>query len=305
MTAKNNLAHDLQKVLVIVGPTASGKSALALGAAKKLNGEIVSADSRQVYRGMDIGTAKPDRKTLKSIKHYLTDIKNPDQDYAVGQYKKDALIAINKIIKAGKLPIVVGGTGLYVSAIVENLEFPQVKEDNKLRKKLEQEIKWHGLAVLYSKLIKIDPEAAYIVDPNNPRRVIRAMEIATLTGQPFSAQRKRGKPLFDFIQVGLKLAPEVLRGKIDKRTAAMIRGGLVEEVKMLVKKYSYKPKAFDAIGYREIIDYLKGKITLAKAEEEINKNTWHYARRQMTWSRSKKEIIWFESADSGLRYLVD
>src|SRR3989344_6992499 len=239
-------------VIVIVGPTASGKTALSLEIAKRFNGEIISADSRQIYRGMDIGTAKPapqkhrrvkrygkTQKLIKEvsafysdgIRHHLIDTKNLNQDYSAGQYKKDALVATRKILKAGKLPVMVGGTGLYVSAITNNLEFPEVKENKKLRKRLELEIQKRGLKALCEKLIQLDPEAAYIVDPNNPSRVIRAMEVALLTGRPFSAQRKRGPKLFNFVQIGLKLSPEILKNRIQKRTTQMIKNGLVKEVK--------------------------------------------------------------------------
>ncbi|MBI2670319.1 MAG: tRNA (adenosine(37)-N6)-dimethylallyltransferase MiaA [Candidatus Yanofskybacteria bacterium] len=317
---KNKVLRQIQdrpKIVVIVGPTASGKTILSMEIARLFNGEIISADSRQIYRGMDIGTAKavpkskiPEGvatrpygagKTQKSklyfvngVRYYLVNIKNTNQDYSVGQYKKDALVAIRKILKAGKLPVIVGGTGLYVSAITNNLEFPEVKENKKLRAELEEEIKKYGLVKLYEKLIQFDPEAAYIVDPKNPRRVIRAMEVALLTGKPFSAQRKSGLPLFNFLHIGLKLPPEILKEKIQKRTAQMIKNNLVEEVKKLVKKYGYKPKALDAIGYREIIDYLRGNITLKEAEGLINKNTWHYARRQMAWFRKDHTIGWFD-----------
>lgn len=306
MDKNNNAAKP--KVITIIGPTASGKTALSLEIAKRFNGEIVSADSRQIYRGMDIGTAKavpksktkPQKSKIKSenylvdgIKHHLVNIKNPDQDYSVGQYKKDALTAIGKILKDGNLPIIVGGTGLYVDAVVKNLDIPEVKENKKLRAKLEKEIKTKGLDFVFKKLVALDPEAAYIVDPKNPRRIVRAMEVAFATGRPFTAQRKAGPPLFDFLQIGLKLLPEKLKEKIQKRTTRMIRDGLVDEVKKLVKKYGYAPKAFDAIGYREIIDIFKNKTTLAEAEDLINKNTWHYAKRQMTWFNKNPAIHWF------------
>jgi tRNA dimethylallyltransferase len=285
----------MDKLIVICGPTASGKTALAIDLAKKFNGEIVSADSRQIYRGMDIGTAKPilTKNNLASgIPHYLIDIKNPNQDYAVGQYKKDAIRAINSIIKSGKLPFLVGGTGLYISAITKNLTIPTVKADEKLRKNLEKEISLKGLDFVFKKLVKLDPEAAYIVDPKNPRRVIRALEIALKTKKPFSSQRRSGQPLYQILELGLNPNPEKLKLIITKRIEIMLEGGLVEEVKKLVKKYGYKPKAFDAIGYREIIDYLDKKIPLEEAESIMAKNTWHYARRQMTWLRKDKDIIW-------------
>ncbi len=184
-----------RSLIVILCPTASGKSALAIKIAHKLNGEIVSADSRQIYRGMDIGTAKPTKKEMVSVKHHLIDIKNPNEDYSAGQYKKDAIKAINGIIEKGKLPILVGGTGLYISAIVNNLEIPEIKENKRLRLKLQKEIDKKGLDFVFNKLVSIDPEAAYIVDPKNPRRIIRALEIAMVSGKKFSEQRKAGKPL--------------------------------------------------------------------------------------------------------------
>ena len=300
----SNLKH---KLIIILGPTASGKSELAIKLAKKLapyrtegsgagfNGEIVSADSRQVYKEMDIGTAKPIKKERKIVKHYLIDIKKPNQHYTVAEYKKEAIKTINKIIKSGKIPFLVGGTGLYIKAVVDNLEIPEVKPDWKLRRRLELKIKKEGLKSVYEELIKADPEAAYIIDPNNPRRIIRAFEIAIKTKKPFSQQRKKGEPLFDILEIGLNHAKEVLIENIKKRTTKMIKIGLVKEVKNLIKKYNKNLSTFDAIGYREIIEYLDGRITLAKAIENINKNTWHFTKRQMTWFRGDKRIRWVKS----------
>ncbi len=288
-------ANQSPKVLVIVGSTASGKSDLAVKIAKKFNGEIVSADSRQIYRGMDIGTAKPSKNEMTAIKHRLIDIRDPDQDYSAGQYKKDAIEAVDRIIKSGKMPILVGGTGLYIDAVVKNLEFPEIKENKKLRARLEREIKEKGLDLVFKKLVDLDPEAAYIVDPKNPRRIIRALEIALLSSKKFSEQRKSGNPLYNTLEIGINLPLELLRRRIAKRTKQMIKEGLVEEVEKLVKKYGPDCKAFDAIGYREIIDYLKEKISLIEAIEQINKNTWHYAKRQMTWFRRNKNINWIKN----------
>lgn len=285
-------------LIVILGPTASGKSELTIKLAKKFNGEIVSADSRQIYKGMDIGTAKPPispARQSQGIPHHLIDIKNPKQIYTVWQYKKAAVKAINKIIKKEKLPILVGGTGLYIKALVDNLKIPQVKPDWKLKKKLEVEIETQGLNKLYQKLIKVDPESAYIVDPKNPRRVIRALEVALKTKKPFSQQRKKGSPLFDVLEIGLAPPEEKLKEKIEKRVNGMIKMDLVREVKDLIKIYDKNLPTFDAIGYREIINYLDGKISLSETIEEIKKNTWHYAKRQMTWFKKDKKIHWVEN----------
>ncbi len=317
-----------QKIVAIVGPTASGKTALAIRLAKKYNGEIVSADSRQIYRGMDIGTAKPLRQNTEyriqkkeykkkkkegqsedyisgGIRHHLLDIKNPDEDYSVADYKRDATRAIDAILKRGKLPILAGGTGLYVKAVIDNLTIPEVKADPRLRKRLETEIKKEGLPAVFQKLIALDPEAAHIVDPKNPRRVIRALEIAVATKKPFSETRKSGPPLYDAVHIGIFPGKEVLEKRIKKRTREMFgngparadfskkkSGGLVKEVKSLVKKYGSRCKTFDGIGYREVIDYLDGKISPGEAEKLINKNTVAYAKRQMTWFKKDKRIRW-------------
>ncbi len=273
------------KLLVILGPTASGKSELAIQLAKKFNGEIISADSRQIYQGMDIGTGKITKKQRQGIKHHLIDIKNPNEDYSVGQYKKDTIKEINKIIKNGKLPILVGGSGLYISAVVNNWEIPEIKENKKLRMKLQKEIDKKGLNFVFKKLIKLDLEAANIVDSKNPRRVIRALEIALLSGKKFSEQRRIGKPLYDILEIGLNPSPEILKKRISKRIKKMIKSGLINEIKKLVKKYGYKCKTFNSIGYQEIIDYLKNEISLQEAISRMNKNTWYYAKRQMTWFR--------------------
>ncbi len=288
------------KLIVIIGPTASGKSALAVAIANKFDGEIVSADSRQIYKEMDIGTAKSPKKDLAGVKHHLIDIKNPNEDYSTGEYKRDAIKALNVIINKSKLPILVGGTGLYISAITNNLEIPEIKENKKLRKKLEKEIDKKGLNFVFRKLVKIDPEAAYIVDPKNPRRVIRALEIALVSGKKFSEQRKAGKPLYDVLEIGLNPPSEILKKRIAERIKIMMKNGLVNEVKKLTKKYGYNCKSFDAIGYREIIDYLKGLVSPEEAADQMNKNTWHYAKRQMTWFKKyNPKAHWLPSTSLG------
>jgi len=290
------------KIIIIVGPTASGKSTLAIKIAKIFNGEIISADSRQVYREMNIGTAKPEVQRTSvmmpvisdGIPHYLIDIKNPNENYTVAKYKRDAIKAINQILKKKKLPILVGGTGLYIKAVIDNLNIPEVAPDWKLRKKLEKKIEKYGLNFVFNKLIELDPEAAYIVDSNNSRRIIRALEIAIKTKKPFSAQRKTGKSLFDFIEIGIRWPKDALDKKINERVDLMIKDGLVDEVKNLIKKYDKKQQSFDAIGYREIIDLLDGKISIKKAVELIKKNTRNYAKRQMTWFLKDKRVHWIK-----------
>jgi tRNA dimethylallyltransferase len=332
------------KIIVIVGATASGKTALSLKLAKKFSGEIVSADSRQIYREMDIGTAKPKLSLMRTnlnsrifankisvnsrVAHHLIDIKNPDEPYTVAEYKHDAIRAIRNILKRKKLPILVGGTGLYVSAVADNLEIPNVKPNPTLRKKLEKKIKTRGLESLFEELVKLDPEAAYIVDPKNPRRVIRALEVALTTGKPFSSQRKKGKPLFRMLKIGIAIPKEKLRKRINQRMDKMIKSGLVNEVIGLMRNYGADCPAFDAIGYREIIDYLRSASTNSESDtnlrirkfeinslfadvafrqaiEAIKRNTWRYAKRQMTWFKKDKGIRWIKSEKQALRLVKE
>jgi tRNA dimethylallyltransferase len=275
-----------------MGPTASGKTAIGIALAKKYHGEIVSADSRQIYREMNIGTAKPTVSERESVPHYLLDIKNPDEEYTVADYQHDAIAAINDILERKKLPILVGGTGLYIDAILDNLDIPKTKADPELRTEIEKDIAKNGLAAIFKKLVDRDPEAAHVVDPKNPRRVVRALEVAILTGEPFTAQRKKNEPLFDALKIGLNPSPESLRERITLRADLMLKDGLVSEVEALVKKYGAACAAFDAIGYREIIDYLGGRSSLEQAMDIIKHNTWHYAKRQMTWFKKDKNIRW-------------
>lgn len=319
------------KIVVILGPTAAGKSDLSIKLAKKYNGEIVSADSRQIYREMNIGTAKPaadlpnsyriksnksriansvfGRNSLKfvyhssGIPHHLIDIKNPNEEYSAAEYKADCLKIIYEILKKKKLPILVGGTGLYIKAVIGNLKIPEVRADKNLRQKLEETLKEHGVEHLYNQLIKLDPEAAYIIDPKNPRRVIRALEITLLSNKPFSEQREKGGKLFDALEIGINIPNTRLRKKIERRVDLMMQNGLLEEVKNLIKQYPLDTPAFDAIGYRELIGYFKFKKSLKEAVEEIKENTWHYAKRQLTWFRADREIKWIKNTAEAERLL--
>ena len=283
------------KIIVIVGATASGKTALAIKIAQKFNGEIISADSCQIYCGMDIGTGKVTKAEQKQAKHWLINIVSPKTNFSAAQFKKLADKKIEDILKRGKLPIVVGGSGLYIKSIIDNLEIPEVKPDLKLREKLEKEIEKYGLKYVFDKLIKFDPEAAYIVDPKNPRRVIRALEVAIKTKKPFSAQRKAEKPFFDFIEIGINKPKKELENRINKRVNLMIKEGLIKEVENLAKRYDQKQQSFDTIGYREIIEYLNKKISLDEAIDLIKKNTRQYAKRQMTWFKKDKRIHWIKN----------
>lgn len=326
-------SYTLPKIIAIVGPTASGKTELAIKLARKFKGEVVSADSRQIYRGMDIGTAKPaisharrSRASAKSrvpsndgtqisliskgVPHYLIDIRNPNQSYTVAQYQADAIKAIKQILKSDKIPFLVGGTGLYVSAVLDNLEIPKVGPNQKLRAKLEKLMQNRGLPFLFKKLTKLDPEAAYIVDPKNPRRIIRALEVALTSGQPFTVQRKKGPKLFDELILGLNPPEAKSRKNIENRTKQMFQAGLVGEVKALIKKYGTNQAAFDAIGYREVIDrkltivnFRSMRKSLEQVKKQINQNTWRFAKRQMTWFR-KMRVVWVKNQKEAEREIT-
>jgi tRNA dimethylallyltransferase len=289
------------KIIAIVGPTASGKTALGIALAKKFGGEIISADSRQTYRNMDIGTAKPTAAERREIPHHLIDIKEPNEDYTVTDYQRDAIIAINNILSRGKLPILVGGTGLYIRAVIENLDIPKTQAHPELRAEIENEIAHEGLNTVFKKLITLDPEAAYVVDPKNPRRVVRALEVVRATGDPFTAQRKKSAPLFEALVLGLNPPSDVLRARIDRRVDAMIHDGFSNEVAILIKKYGAEAPAFNAIGYREVIAHLNNTLSLDEAIATIKMNTWHYAKRQMTWFRKDKSTHWIATEEEALK----
>ena len=286
------------KVTVIVGPTASGKSELAISIAKKFSGEIVSADSRQVYRGMDIGTAKPElvKKNgalfSRGVRHHLLDIRDINQTFTAKEFKDLAEKAIKEILNRGKLPIVVGGTGLYIKALTDNLNLATTPPNEKLRKKLQNELNRRGVTALYERLVCLDPEAAYIVDRKNPRRVIRALEIALTQKSSLEKLRTGGEVPFVFLQIGLRRSSEILKKKIERRAVAMVSAGLVKEVKNLVKKYSPDLEPLSAIGYREICEHLQGKIPLAEAVRKMQRNTWRYAKKQMAWFARNKRVRW-------------
>ena len=281
------------KLIVILGPTASGKSDLAIKLAKKFNGEIVSADSRQIYKEMDIGTAKNVRPLRPNIIH-LIDVVRPDQEFTLAQYKRLAIKAIKDIQRRGKLPFLVGGTGLYIQAIVDNLQIPIVKPDKKLRNKLEKLTNQE----LLQQLKKIDPLTARAIDLNNKRRLIRALEVCLKTKKPFSQQRKKGQPLFDVCQIGLKLNKKTLERRINQRVEQMFKMGLIKETKKLAKKYSLDRPAMSGIGYQEINQYLQGKINLRQAKALIKQHTRQYARRQMTWFKKDQRINWLNYSSS-------
>ena len=286
-----------KKVVVIVGPTASGKTSASIEIAKRLNGEIVSADSMQIYEEMNIGTAKPTEAEMDGIKHYLIGIVKPDENFNVTMYKELAENAIDEILAKGKLPIVVGGTGLYVSSLVDAIEFSEVPEDETYRRELEEVAKTQGVDVLFDELQKVDPQAAKKIEKNNVRRVIRALEIYQTTGKTKTEldQEAIKDPKYDYHMYGISWERELLYKRIEKRVDIMMEEGLVDEVRKLNEKYTLSKTALQGIGYKEVLKYLQGECSYAEMMEKIKMETRRYAKRQLTWFRRDKRIQWYSS----------
>lgn len=277
------------KVVAVVGATASGKTAYAVELAKQINGEIISADSRLVYKGMNIGTAKPALDEMQGIPHYMIDIVEPDINYSAGLYAKEAKKHVNDILSRGKIPIVAGGTGLYFRILLENYDLPDVEPDYKLREELAK----LSFAELYGMLAKLDKNAVTKIERNDKKKIIRYIEIVKLTGLPISkACGKNDNNEFDIEWIGLNFPREELYERINKRVDLMIEQGLVEETKYLLKKYGRIPNIVDTIGYKEIISYLDGELTLDEAKDKLKQNTRNYAKRQLTWFRKNENINW-------------
>jgi len=285
-----------RKIVIIQGPTASGKSAIALKLAKEFNGFLISADSRMIYKGMDIGTNKDKGKRVantyivQGVEEKMIDVVLPDQDFTVDDWVKQ----VKQIIKVDKrLPIIVGGTGFYTQALTNNFKLP-VGKNRELRDKLEQELAEKGLVSLVKRIKEIDLEIESKIDVQNPRRVIRAAEICLQTKKPL--ERQVGRPLYDVLQIGINFDREKLYEKINKRVDEMIEEGLVREVEGLMQQgYSEKLQSMTGIGYRQVVEYLTGKISSADAVELIKRDTRRYAKRQITWLKRDKTIKWVNS----------
>jgi tRNA dimethylallyltransferase len=280
-------------LLVIVGPTASGKTALALSLAEHVLLEVVSADSRTVYRWMDIGTAKPSSNERGLVPHHLLDVVDPDESFTLAQYQEQALAAIARIFARGRMPVLVGGAGLYVSAVCDGLRLPAVAPDADFRARSEA----LSLTDLVAELERVDPETAARVDRQNPRRVIRALEVHHVTGVPFSAwQSHRVSLPFQPLFIGLAVDRAELYRRIDLRIDAWIASGLVDEVRsLLARGYSPTLPSMSGIGYRELARAMKGELAMAAAIQQIKHATHAYARRQMTWFRRDQRIRWMET----------
>ncbi|SHF04165.1 tRNA dimethylallyltransferase [Caldanaerobius fijiensis DSM 17918] len=283
-------------LIVIVGPTAVGKTEISIDIALRLNGEIVSADSMQIYKYMDIGTAKPTIEERKGVPHFMIDIITPDQEFSVALYKEMASKIIKEIHERGHMPILTGGTGLYVNSIINIMDFSSTA-DWRLREELKEQAKMYGNEYLYNKLREIDPITSARLHPNDIRRIIRALEVYKLTGKPISyyqlTTQNRPNPDYDVLMIGLTMDREKLYNRIEARVDKMIRAGLVDEVRWLCEKgYKDNMIAMQGLGYKEIIRYLDGQCTLEEAINTLKRNTRRYAKRQLTWFRRDKRIHW-------------
>lgn len=286
------------KVIVICGPTASGKTALSIELAKKINGEIISSDSMQIYKDMDIGTAKPTKQEMQEIKHYLLNFVEPDQRYSVAQFKKDAEKAIEEILAKNKVPIIVGGTGLYVDSLIYGIEYQEIELDKKYREELEEKAQKEGLETLYEQAQKIDPQAMEKISANDKKRILRILEIYHSTGKTKTQQEiesRKNEVKYDYKVFALNMEREKLYERINKRVDIMIEQGLIQEVENLCSKYTEFPTAMQGLGYKEVVEYLQGKISEQEMIEKIKMETRRYAKRQLTWFRKNKQTIWLDA----------
>jgi len=283
-------------VIVIVGPTCSGKSSLSLQLAKELNTEIISADSRQIYNSIDIGTAKPSKSELSEIHHTFINSIDLDEDFDVSTYEKQALVKVDNLLSKNKIPIITGGSGLYIKALIDGIV--DIPTDKDLRKELLLKKAKYGIEFLYEELVKVDTASAKTMLPQNWKRVMRALEVFSLTQKSitqFHSDQDRVRPKYNFKQFGLNWERELLYQRIEKRVDDMITNGLVEEVKsILANGYSEALNSLNSVGYKEIIAHLKNEISLETSVSLIKRNTRRYAKRQMTWFMKDKRIHWFD-----------
>lgn len=280
------------KIIVILGQTSSGKTSLSVEIAKKFNGEIISADSRQVYRGLDIGSGKVTKAEMKGIPHYLLDVASPNRAFSVTQFKKKAEKEIKNILKRGKVPIIVGGTGFYIQSIVDNIVLPEVKPNKKLRRELEKKL----IEELVKILKKLDKRRAGEIDLKNPRRLIRAIEIATVFGKvPNLNSLGAQSTKWDVLQIGIDVDKEVLKNRIAKRFEKRVRAGIAKEAENLHKKgLTWKRMNELGLAHKYIALYLRGKIDKKEMIENSIREEWRYAKRQKTWFKRDKRIKWFK-----------
>lgn len=290
----------MEKVVVIAGPTATGKTRTAIELAKLINGEIISADSMQVYKYLNVGTAKPDCAEMAGIRHYLIDLIAPDETFSVAKFRELALGFIREILNRGKIPVITGGTGLYISALTCNIKYSETGTDWELRNTLNAVAKEKGNEYLHHELENIDPESARKIHPNDVRRVIRAIEVYRQTQKTISFHKsisRSEKPEFEYLTFGLAMERARLYRRIDSRTDSMFENGLIDEVKRLLAMGYENTPGMQGLGYKEVIWHLKGITTLDETISLIKRNTRRYAKRQLTWFRKMENVKWVDVDD--------
>lgn len=300
------LTADHNHLIVILGPTAVGKTAISLDLAEIFEGEIISADSRLFYRGMDIGTAKPTQEERRRVPHHLVDVANPDEVWSLAKFQEEAYRAIETVQRRGNLPFLVGGTGQYILSILEGWQIPKTKPDPRMRAVLERIAETQDPEFLYRGLRGMDPEAASRIDPQNLRRTIRALEVIFTTGRLFSAQKRKTGPRYQTLVLGITRPRSILYERIDARIQAMIAEGLVEEVQALLDRgYSPELPPLSAIGYQQVIQTIQGEIMMEEAVMLMKRLTRQYVRRQANWFKEEDERIqWFEAGSNTLEEMV-
>ena len=290
--------NQKNKLIVLTGPTAVGKTALSIQLAKRIGGEIVSADSMQVYKYMDIGSAKITKEEMEEVPHHLIDVLDPDEEFHVFRFQEMAKEAIKGIYERGHLPILVGGTGFYIQALVYDIAFGEEEDHSAIRERLENTAREKGSAYLYEYLEKVDPDSAKIIHPNNQKRIIRALEFYELNGTPISEHNKRERQKespYDFCYFVLNDDRKLIYQKIDQRVDEMLAKGLVEEVRALKEMGFQKDMvSMQGLGYKEILSYLDGECTLDEAVYLIKRDTRHFAKRQLTWFKRERDVIWID-----------
>ncbi len=291
------MENQKKKVICIVGPTASGKTALSIALAKELHGEIVSCDSMQIYRGMDIGTAKPTREEMQDVPHHMLSVVSPEENYSVARYVEEAGKCVDDILNRGKTPIIVGGTGLYVDSLIKGTEFAEYREDEEYRSELFKLSEEKGKGFIHDMLKAVDPERAEEIHENNVKRVIRALEVYKATGKTISehdAEDMKKPSRYDAIYIGLMYEErEKLYRRINLRVDMMLEAGLCDEVDRLLKSgVSPEATSMQAIGYKELVSYFEGNCSLEEAAEQIKQASRRYAKRQMTWFKRNKNTNW-------------
>jgi tRNA dimethylallyltransferase len=299
------LSGEPQPLVIIIGPTAVGKTKISIQLAERLEAEIISADSRLFYRGLDIGTAKPSLEDIDRVPHHLIDVTDPDQVWSVVDFKQMARNVIADIHSRGKIPFLVGGTGQYIRAVIEEWEIPQVEPDERLRTALENWADTITATGLHQRLAVIDHVASERIEPRNLRRTVRALEVIFKTGERFSKQRRKGDSPYNTLILGLKRPRDELFARIDKRIQNMLADGLIDEVRwLMLQGYSPDLPTLSAIGYQEIIYYLRGRITLEESVRLIQRRTRVFVRRQSNWfKRDDPDILWFDVGSESIEVM--